>query len=61
LAALSMEVLGYQRVGSLKTGLKDRTDAELPLIDDPGNPVFIDDAEEYFIPRLSPEELPPKD
>jgi hypothetical protein len=56
-----MEVLGYQRVGSLKTGLKDRTDAELPLIDGPGNPVFIDDAEEYFIPRLSPEELPPKD
>jgi rhodanese-related sulfurtransferase len=61
LAALSMQVLGYQRVSSLKTGLKGWTDAELPLIDGAGNPVSIDDAEEYFIPRLSPEQLPPKD
>lgn len=61
LAALSMQVLGYQRVSSLKTGLKGWTDAELPLIDSAGKPVSIDDAEEYFIPRLSPEQLAPKD
>jgi rhodanese-related sulfurtransferase len=61
LAALSMQVLGYQKVSSLKTGLKGWTDAELPLIDGGGNPVSVDDAEDYFIPRLSPEQLPPKD
>lgn len=60
LAALSMQVLGYQKVSSLKTGLKGWTDAELPLIDGGGKPVSIDEAEEYFIPRLSPEQLPPK-
>ena len=61
LAALSMQVLGYQKVSSLKTGLKGWTDAELPLIDGGGNPVSVDDAEDYSIPRLSPEQLPPKD
>jgi rhodanese-related sulfurtransferase len=61
LAALSMQVLGYQKVSSLKTGLKGWTDAELPLIDGDGNPVSVDDAEDFFIPRLSPEQLPPKD
>jgi rhodanese-related sulfurtransferase len=60
LAALSMQVLGYQKVSSLKTGLKGWTDAELPLIDGGGKPVSIDEAEDYFIPRLSPEQLPPK-
>lgn len=61
LAALSMQVLGYQKVSSLKTGLKGWTDAELPLIDGDGNPVSVDEAEDFFIPRLSPEQLPPKD
>ena len=61
LAALSMQVLGYRKVSSLKTGLKGWTDAELPLIDGDGNPVSVDEAEDFFIPRLSPEQLPPKD
>ena len=61
LAALSMQVLGYQRVSSLKTGLKGWTDAELPLIGSDGKSVDIDEAEDYFVPRLSPEQLSPKD
>ena len=61
LAALSMQVLGYQRVSSLKTGLKGWTDAELPLIGGDGKSVDIDEAEDYFVPRLSPEQLSPKD
>jgi rhodanese-related sulfurtransferase len=60
LAALSMQVLGYQRVSSLKTGLKGWTDAELPLIGGDGKSVDIDEAEDYFVPRLSPEQLSPR-
>ncbi len=60
LSAFSMKMLGYPNVVSLKTGLRGWTDFEQPLVDQEGNPVDIDDAEEYFIPNLREDQLSPK-
>lgn len=60
LAALTMQLMGYRNVCSLKTGLKGWTDAEMPLVNGNGEEISVDDAEDYFIPRLSPEQLPPR-
>ncbi len=57
LAAASMQLLGYQRLLSLKTGLRGWSDYELELIDASGNVIDEDAAEAYFIPRLRPEQL----
>jgi len=57
LAALTMQLLGYRDARSLKTGLKGWNDFELPLVDAAGRPVDPDDAEAFFTPRLSPEQL----
>lgn len=55
-----MQQLGYKEVYSLKTGLRGWADNELPLVDANNNPVDFDDAEAYFIPKVSPEQLSPK-
>jgi rhodanese-related sulfurtransferase len=60
LAAYTMQQLGYRDVYSLKTGLRGWNDYELPLIDNDGNRVDPDDAEEYFAPNLRPEQMPPE-
>lgn len=59
LAAHSLNVLGYSNVVSLKTGLRGWKDYEQPLVDGAGQPVDLDDADEYFTPRLRPEQLRP--
>lgn len=56
-AAHVMQLMGYQNVVSMKTGLRGWVDTELPLIDSNGNEVDIDDADEYFTPKLRPEQL----
>ncbi|MEN8167197.1 MAG: rhodanese-like domain-containing protein [Pseudomonadota bacterium] len=60
LSAFSMKMLGFQNVVSLQTGLRGWTDFEQPLVDQEGNPVDVDDAEEYFIPNLREDQLSPK-
>lgn len=57
LAADTMRRMGYREVHSLKTGLKGWNDYELPLVDPEGNPVDGDEADDYFTPRLRPEQL----
>lgn len=57
LAALTMQLLGYQDARSLKTGLKGWNDFELPLVDAEGKRVDPDDAEAFFTPQLSPAQL----
>ena len=57
LAAASMQQLGYQRLLSLKTGLRGWSDYELELVDTNGNIIDEDAAEAYFTPRLRPEQL----
>jgi rhodanese-related sulfurtransferase len=60
LAAYVMQQMGYRGPCSLKTGLRGWNDFEQPLVDAEGQAVAIDDADAYFTPRLTPEQLGPK-
>ena len=60
LACHTMQLLGYRNVRSLKTGLRGWNDYEQALVDTHGKEVDIDDADEYFTPRLRPEQFAPK-
>ena len=60
LSAFSMNLLGFENVVSLKTGLRGWNDFEQPLVDQAGNPVDVDDAEVYFTPNLREDQLSPK-
>lgn len=59
LAAHALQVLGYQDVASLQTGLRGWKDFEQPLVDQQGQSVDLDDADVYFTPRLRPEQRRP--
>lgn len=60
LAAHTLWTLGYQDVASLKMGLRGWKDYEQPLVDAEGQPVDLDLADEYFTPRLRPEQRRPR-
>lgn len=60
LAAWVMQDMGYTNVYSLKTGLRGWNDYELPLIKQEGTPLDLDTADDYFMPKLLPEQMPPK-
>ncbi len=59
LGAYVMQLLGYKNVASMKTGLRGWNDFELPMIDKDGNDIDIDDADDYFTPKLRPEQIQP--
>lgn len=59
LAGANLKLLGFNHVFSLKTGLRGWKDSEQPLVDDRGHSVDLDDADEYFTPRLRPEQRRP--
>lgn len=59
LAAYVMQQLGYRNVASLKTGLRGWNDYELPLVTADGQRLDMDDADEYFTPKVKPEQIPP--
>lgn len=59
LAAKSMEILGYTNVASLKTGLRGWNDYEQPLIDDAGERVDSDKADDFFAENVLPAQLEP--
>jgi len=60
LAALTMQMMGYQDVKSLQTGLRGWNDYEQPLIDKEGNIVDEDYADDFFQSKVSPEQMAPK-
>ena len=60
LASYTMQLMGYQNVKSLKTGLRGWNDYEQSLVDGKGSDVAIEHADEYFFPNLRPEQLNPK-
>ncbi|PVV21488.1 MAG: sulfurtransferase [gamma proteobacterium symbiont of Ctena orbiculata] len=60
LAAFSLHVLGYTNVVSLKTGLRGWNDYEQPLVDKDGKVVEIEEADDYFTPKLREDQLRPK-
>ena len=59
LAGANLKLLGFDQVFSLKTGLRGWKDSEQPLTDGRGNSVDLDDADEYFTPRLRPDQRRP--
>ena len=57
LAAQTMQRMGYQDACSLKLGVKGWNDSDLPLYDNEGNQVDGDEAEEFLVPELRPEQI----
>lgn len=60
LAALTLHLMGYQQVYSMKTGVRGWNDYELPLFNQAGELVDIDLAEEELNPPVRPEQMEPK-
>lgn len=59
LAAKVLQDMGYQRVASLKTGLRGWNDYDQPLVDQAGNRVDPDEAEEFFTDHVSEAQMGP--
>jgi len=59
LAAKTMMDMGYQNVVSLNTGLRGWNDYEQPLVNNFGETIDIDDADEFFTSKVSPEQMNP--
>jgi rhodanese-related sulfurtransferase len=59
LSGSNMQRMGYRQVYSLKTGLRGWKDYEQPLVGPDGAPVDLDEADEYFTPKLRPEQRKP--
>jgi rhodanese-related sulfurtransferase len=61
LAAQTMQQMGYQKVFSMKTGLRGWNDYELPLVKPNGQTVPVETADDYFMTRLRSEQIAPQD
>lgn len=57
LGAYTMQLMGYENVYSLKTGLRGWNDYEQPLVNEKGNVVEPDEGDDYFTPMLRPEQI----
>jgi rhodanese-related sulfurtransferase len=59
MAAFTMQLMGYSKVVSMKTGLRGWNDYELPLFNAAGKMVPVEVADEYFTTRLRPDQIDP--
>lgn len=59
LAAYTMQLMGYEKVTSLKTGLKGWTDYEQSLVDLNNDEIDLDFAETCLNPDIAPEQQKP--
>lgn len=59
LAGRTLQLMGYTRVASLRTGLRGWNDYEQPLINGDGNAVSIEESDGYFTPKVSKRQLGP--
>jgi len=59
LAAYTMQLMGYEDIYSLKTGIKGWNDSDLALYDKTGERVDPDIAEDFFNPPVSEQQLEP--
>ena len=59
LAADQMMQMGFRKVASLRTGVRGWNDFEQPLVDNEGNPVDADSADELLLPKLRPDQRRP--
>jgi len=60
LAAHSLQVLGYENVVSLKSGLRGWNDYEEPLVNRAGELVYPEVADDYFTAKLRSDQIRPK-
>ena len=60
LAAFTLQLMGYERVASMKTGLRGWNDYELPLVNAAGMTVPVEIADDFFTTRLRPDQLAPE-
>jgi len=60
LAAFTLQLMGFEKVTSLKTGLRGWNDYELPLVNQNGEEVDIDDADEFFTTQLRDDQKSPQ-
>ncbi|MFZ0254823.1 MAG: rhodanese-like domain-containing protein [Gammaproteobacteria bacterium] len=60
LAADILLSMGYSRAVSLRTGLRGWNDYEQPLVDRHGNGVSLDASDDYFMPKVSKQQLGPR-
>ncbi len=60
LAAFTMQLMGFNNVSSLKTGLRGWFDYELALYNSENNEVDEDDADAYFSQSPRPEQMGPE-
>lgn len=59
LAAHTMQLMGYTRVSSMKTGLRGWNDYELQLVNSTEQAVSVEEADEFFSTRLRPDQQSP--
>lgn len=57
LGAHTMQLMGYQNVCSLKTGLRGWNDYDQPLVNESEEMVDIEEGDDYFTPMLKPEQV----
>jgi len=60
LAAYTLQQMGYQKVNSLKTGLKGWVDYEQTVVDCNNETVDLDTADQYFASKVKPEQQRPR-
>lgn len=60
LTAFNLQLLGFQKVYSLSTGLRGYNDYELPFVDIEEQPVDIEIADAFFVNKILPDQLPPE-
>lgn len=56
LAAHTLQLLGYNDVASLKTGLRGWNDAEYPLVNHKGSPIPLEITDAYFVDKITEEQ-----
>lgn len=59
LAAHTLQLLGFTNVASMKTGLRGWNDSEQALVNPAGRIISLEEGDNYFLERVSPEQLGP--
>ena len=60
MAALTMKLLGYNNVVSLKTGVRGWNDYDQPMVDLGGDEVDADDADEFLVNKVRDDQKAPE-
>lgn len=60
LAAYTLQLMGFNNVVSMKTGLRGWNDSEQELVDPSGQKVSLEDGDVYFQEKVRPEQLGPR-